>query len=169
MFRLYNQSGSGKPDPVFELKYRDKLKKLCPLIMGQNVTGDLDATPLVFHNQYYKDLVSGRRFLNSYQTLVTYPQTRIYVEQFSSDQTEFFKAFVKGMIKMGDLQFEQPGEVRRNCRVVNRRPVNTHWKGCSSKQYKFEVRLRSLSDICPQEGDTYQSRIALTRLLRLPQ
>ncbi|WCJ33897.1 Leucine-rich repeat protein kinase family protein [Euphorbia peplus] len=32
---------------------------------------------------------------------------------------------------------------------------------------KFEVRLGSLSEVCPQEGDTHQSRI--TRLLRLPQ
>ncbi|XP_050232581.1 probable LRR receptor-like serine/threonine-protein kinase At2g16250 [Mercurialis annua] len=32
---------------------------------------------------------------------------------------------------------------------------------------KFEVRLGSLSELCPQEGDTHQSRI--TRLLRLPQ
>ncbi|KAM2479180.1 hypothetical protein PS1_002946 [Malus domestica] len=32
---------------------------------------------------------------------------------------------------------------------------------------KFEVRLGSVSDVCPQEGDTHQSRI--TRLLRLPQ
>ncbi|KAF2312982.1 hypothetical protein GH714_002899 [Hevea brasiliensis] len=32
---------------------------------------------------------------------------------------------------------------------------------------KFEVRLGSLSEVCPQEGDAHQSRI--TRLLRLPQ
>ncbi|KAF4360063.1 hypothetical protein F8388_011300 [Cannabis sativa] len=32
---------------------------------------------------------------------------------------------------------------------------------------KFEVRLGSLSEVCPQEGDTHQSKI--TRLLRLPQ
>ncbi|OAY29672.1 probable LRR receptor-like serine/threonine-protein kinase At2g16250 isoform X1 [Manihot esculenta] len=32
---------------------------------------------------------------------------------------------------------------------------------------KFEVRLGSLSEVCPQEGDTHQNRI--TRLLRLPQ
>ena len=127
MFRLYNQSGTGRPDPAFEPKYREKLNRLCPLNVDQNVTGDLDATPLVFDNQYFKDLVSGRGFLNSDQTLYTYPQTRTYVKQFSSNQGEFFKAFVEGMIKMGDLQFEQPGEVRRNCRVVNHRPVNTLW------------------------------------------
>ncbi|KAL2494126.1 putative LRR receptor-like serine/threonine-protein kinase [Forsythia ovata] len=32
---------------------------------------------------------------------------------------------------------------------------------------KYEVRLGSLSEVCPQEGDTHQNRI--TKLLRLPQ
>ncbi|KAG2286571.1 hypothetical protein Bca52824_046175 [Brassica carinata] len=71
MFRLYNQSGSGKPDPVIEPVYKKKLNKLCPLGGDENVTGDLDATPYVFDNQYFKDLVSGRGFLNSDQTLYT--------------------------------------------------------------------------------------------------
>ncbi|CAL9001725.1 unnamed protein product [Prunus brigantina] len=124
MFRLYNQSGTGRPDPVFDPKFRGKLNKLCPLNVDQNVTGDLDATPVVFDNQYFKDLVAERGFLNSDQTLFTFPETRAFVQLFSRDQHEFFKAFVEGMIKMGDLQVEQQGEVRRNCRVVNsRHPV----------------------------------------------
>ncbi|ONI02337.1 hypothetical protein PRUPE_6G191800 [Prunus persica] len=125
MFRLYNQSGTGRPDPALEPKFREKLNKLCPLNVDQNVTGDLDATPFVFDNQYFKDLVAGRGFLNSDQTLFTFPQTRKFVKQFSINQSEFFEAFVEGMIKMGDLQLEQPGEIRRNCRVANSRSVNT--------------------------------------------
>ncbi|GAA0162030.1 peroxidase [Lithospermum erythrorhizon] len=119
IFRLYNQSGRGRPDPAIEPKFRKKLDKLCPLGGDGNVTSDLDATTLVFDNQYFKDLVNGRGFLNSDQTLYTFPQTREYVELFSVDQEAFFKAFVDGMIKMGDLQSGQPGEIRRNCRVVN--------------------------------------------------
>ncbi|KAM1052857.1 hypothetical protein ACFX2J_000427 [Malus domestica] len=127
MFRLYNQSGTGRPDPAIEPKFREKLNKLCPLNVDQNITGDLDATPVVFDNQYFKDLVSGSGFLNSDQTLFTFPETKGFVQQFSSDQEEFFKAFVEGMIKMGDLQVEQPGEVRRNCRVVNsHRPASAN-------------------------------------------
>ncbi|KAB2617485.1 peroxidase 17-like [Pyrus ussuriensis x Pyrus communis] len=34
MFRLYNQSGSGRPDPAFEPKYREKLKKALPFNRG---------------------------------------------------------------------------------------------------------------------------------------
>ncbi|XP_010429163.1 PREDICTED: peroxidase 17 [Camelina sativa] len=124
MFRLYNQSGSGKPDPALEPGYRTKLDKLCPLSVDQNVTGDLDATPHVFDNMYFKDLVSGRGFLNSDQTLYTTPETREYVKMFSEDQGEFFKAFQEGMVKMGDLQSGRPGEIRSNCRVANRRPID---------------------------------------------
>ncbi|KAL7223388.1 hypothetical protein ACSBR1_024941 [Camellia fascicularis] len=124
IFRLYNQSGTGRPDPAIEPKFREKLDKLCPLGGDGNVTGDLDATPQIFDNQYFKDLVNGRGFLNSDQTLFTNYRTREYVRQFSLNQSKFFKAFVAGMIKMGDLQSGRPGEIRRNCRVVNGRPVD---------------------------------------------
>lgn len=123
VFRLYNQSGSGRPDPTIEPRFREKLDKLCPLGGDGNVTGDLDATPEVFDNQYFKDLVNGRGFLNSDQTLFTNPFTREYVREFSVSQKKFFMAFVEGMIKMGDLQSGQPGEIRQDCRVINsRRP-----------------------------------------------
>ncbi|XP_043689398.1 peroxidase 17-like [Telopea speciosissima] len=124
VFRLYNQSGTGRPDPVMEPKFREKLDKLCPIGGDGNVTGDLDSTPHVFDNQYFKDLVSGRGFLNSDQTLYSSNgTTREYVQQFSTDQEAFFKAFVEGMVKMGDLQSGRPGEIRRNCRIINSPPV----------------------------------------------
>lgn len=124
MFRLYNQSGTGRPDPAIDPNYRQELNKLCPLDVDQNVTGNLDSSPLVFDNQYFKDLVAGRGFLNSDQTLFTFPQTREFVNLFSRYQRKFFKAFVEGMLKMGDLQSGRPGEVRTNCRVVNDRPTH---------------------------------------------
>jgi peroxidase len=124
MFRLYNQSGSGKPDPAIDPSFRQELDKLCPLDVDQNKTGNLDATPVIFDNQYFKDLVGGRGFLNSDQTLFTFPRTKGFVRFYSRDQNEFFKAFVEGMLKMGDLQSGRPGEVRSNCRVANARPAN---------------------------------------------
>ncbi|KAK6120013.1 hypothetical protein DH2020_046253 [Rehmannia glutinosa] len=124
VFRLYNQSGSGRPDPTIDPKYREKLDRLCPLGGDEEVTGDLDATPERFDNQYFKDLVSGRGFLNSDQTLYTFDETREYVEVFSRDESEFFRAFIEGMIRLGDLQSGLPGEIRRKCRVVNGGPVD---------------------------------------------
>ncbi|CAA7020522.1 unnamed protein product [Microthlaspi erraticum] len=119
--RLYNQSGSGKSDPAFEPIYREKLTKLCPSGGDENVTSGMDATPRVFDNRYFKDLVSRRGFLFSDQSLFTSPETREYVKLFSENQTEFFNAFAEGMVKLGDLLSTKPGEVRLNCRVVNQK------------------------------------------------
>ncbi|XP_058096899.1 peroxidase 17 [Magnolia sinica] len=120
VFRLYNQSGTGRPDPYMDPHFRQKLDCLCPLGGDGNVTGDLDATPRIFDNQYFKDLVNLRGFLNSDQTLFSGDtQTREVVQYFSQNQSAFFSAFIEGMVKMGDLQSGRPGEIRRNCRVVN--------------------------------------------------
>lgn len=122
MFRLYNQSGSGQPDPHMDLSYRAKLDQLCPKTVDQNVTGGMDSTPVQFDNMYFKDLVGLRGFLNSDQTLFSDNyRTRKVVEWFSRDQNAFFNAFAEGMIKMGDLSSGRGGEVRRNCRVANGR------------------------------------------------
>lgn len=122
VFRLYNQSGSGRPDPAFDPAYRHRLDRLCPVDGDGNVTKGLDMTPVAFDNQYYKDLVRGRGFLNSDQTLFSdNAATRELVRRFSVDQEAFFSAFVEGMVKMGDLQSGRPGEIRRNCRAVNNR------------------------------------------------
>ena len=120
--RIYNQSDDVKPDPSIEPGFLKKLQELCPLGGDENVIGDLDFTPKTFDNEYFKDLVNGKGFLNSDETLFTNPQTRKYVQRYSEDQSAFLKDFVEGMIKLGDLQSGRPGEIRKNCRVVNSPP-----------------------------------------------
>ncbi|KAK9130104.1 hypothetical protein Sjap_010591 [Stephania japonica] len=125
VFRLYNQSGTGKPDPAMDPDFRSKLDRLCPNGGDGNVTGDLDKTPRVFDNQYFKDLVGGRGFLNSDQSLYSGDErSREYVDKYSRDEGLFFEDFVEGMLKMGDLQSGRGGEVRENCRVVNGEKFN---------------------------------------------
>ena len=123
VFRLYNQSGSGRPDPNMDAGYRRALNALCPRGGDEEVTGGMDATPRVFDNRYFKDLVALRGFLNSDQTLFSdNARTRRVVKRFSEDQDAFFRAFVEGMIKMGELQNPRKGEIRHNCRVANGSP-----------------------------------------------
>ncbi|XP_020594395.1 peroxidase 17-like, partial [Phalaenopsis equestris] len=120
LFRLYNQSGTGRPDPHMDTHLRSNLDRLCPPTGDGNVTARLDATPLKFDNQYFKDLRRLRGFLNSDQTLFSDDRrTRAVVKRYSLDQKAFFADFVEGMVRLGDLQVDQPGEIRRNCRVVN--------------------------------------------------
>lgn len=123
VFRLYNQSGSGRPDLAIEPRFREKLEKLCPCGGNKEVTGNLDVTPQIFDNQYYKELVRGRGFLNSDQTLHTFVETREYVKMFWRSKEEFFRAFIEGMVKLGDLHSGLLGEVRKNCRVANRQDI----------------------------------------------
>ncbi|KAF8694737.1 hypothetical protein HU200_037823 [Digitaria exilis] len=120
VFRLYNQSGSGRPDPNMDCAYRRALNALCPKGGDEEVTGGMDATPRAFDNRYFKDLVALRGFLNSDQTLFSdNAKTRRVVKRFSKDQDAFFRAFAEGMVKMGELQNPRKGEIRRNCRVAN--------------------------------------------------
>ncbi|KAL6526419.1 Peroxidase 17 [Orobanche hederae] len=121
VFRLYNQSGSGQPDPTIDPEYRKELDGLCPSGGDEEVVGGLDGTPERFDNRYYEDLVRGRGFLNSDQTLFTSHETRRYVSMFRRSQSKFFRAFKKGMVRLGDLQSGRPGEVRTDCRLVNGR------------------------------------------------
>ncbi|GJN33720.1 hypothetical protein PR202_gb22342 [Eleusine coracana subsp. coracana] len=110
VFRLYNQSGSGQPDPNMDMAYRSALDTLCPQGGDEEVTGGLDATPRVFDNQYFKDLVALRGFLNSDQTLFSDDvRTQRVVKVFSSNQDAFFKAIVEGMVKMGEPTEPQDG------------------------------------------------------------
>ncbi|KAI0498573.1 hypothetical protein KFK09_019461 [Dendrobium nobile] len=124
VFRLYNQSGTGRPDPHMDPRFRFKLDRLCPVSGDGNITGRLDATPAKFDNQYFKDLRMHRGFLNSDQSLFSGDaRTMVVVKRYSVDQKAFFADFVEGMVKLGDLQIDQPGEIRRNCRVVNNAPM----------------------------------------------
>eukprot|EP01018_Ginkgo_biloba_P024674 Gb_40162 [translate_table: standard] len=123
VFRLYNQSGSGKADPTIQWEYKEYLEKICPQGGDGNVTAGLDATPTVFDNRYFKDLVKGRGFLNSDEVLFsTHGETRHLVELFSRDQSAFFANFTASMITLGNLLSSHTshcGEIRRNCRKVN--------------------------------------------------
>jgi peroxidase len=123
--RLYNQSGTGEADPTIELRYKEYLDKLCPQSGDGNVTGNLDATPTVLDNQYFKDLVKGRGFLNSDEVLFsTGGETRQLVKLFSKNQTAFFSSFTTSMINLGNLFSSHSlhcGEIRRDCRRVNSR------------------------------------------------
>ncbi|XP_020698037.1 peroxidase 17 [Dendrobium catenatum] len=123
VFRLYNQFGTGRPDPHMDPRFRFKLNRLCPESGDGNITGRLDATQTKFDNQYFKDLRMQRGFLNSDQTLFSGDaRTMAVVKRYSIDQNAFFADFVEGMVKLGDLQIDQPVEIRRNCRVVNNAP-----------------------------------------------
>ncbi|KQJ86398.1 peroxidase 2 [Brachypodium distachyon] len=85
------------------------------------------ATPDVFDNKYYGNLLRGRAQIASDQVMLTDPAaattTAPIVLWFSHSEKDFFKNFAASMIKMGNIGLltGKDGEVRNNCRRVNRK------------------------------------------------
>lgn len=123
--RLYNNSGSEKPDPTLDTTYLKQLRIECP----QNGTDDnqtvpLDpVTPFKFDGNYYKNIVASKGLLNSDQILYSTngSKTAAYVKFYTTHTQAFFKQFAISMIKMGNLSplTGSQGEIRKNCHKMN--------------------------------------------------
>ncbi|XP_024400591.1 peroxidase A2 isoform X2 [Physcomitrium patens] len=122
--RLYNQSGTTKPDPAIPAEMLRKLQTKCP-----NDPTDLkttlvldDETPEVFDNQYFKNLLNKRGILYSDQILADTEGFNLdLVNLYANDQNAFFDAFVKSMTRMGNISplMGTSGEIRKRCDRVN--------------------------------------------------
>ncbi|KAJ0262278.1 Peroxidase 22 [Hirschfeldia incana] len=135
--RLYNFNNTNGPDPSLDTTYLTQLRALCPENGDGTVLANFDpVTPNSFDNQYYTNLRNGRGLIQSDQELFSTPQadTIPLVEKYSSNKSVFLKAFVKAMIRMGDLKplTGNQGEIRLNCRVVNSRSVENEGDGVVS-------------------------------------
>uniref|UniRef100_A0ACD5W674 Uncharacterized protein n=1 Tax=Avena sativa TaxID=4498 RepID=A0ACD5W674_AVESA len=78
-------------------------------------------TPTVFENNYYKNLVQKRALLHSDQELFNGGGADAQVREYVGSQDAFFRDFVTGMIKMGDVAplTGSNGQIRKNCMRIN--------------------------------------------------
>jgi peroxidase len=122
--RLYNSSGTNRPDPTLDRGYRAFLSLRCPRGGDGTALNDLDpTTPDAFDSNYYTSIEARRGTLQSDQELLSTPGalTAAIVARFAGSQKAFFKSFARSMINMGNIQVltGSQGEVRKNCRVLN--------------------------------------------------
>ncbi|GJN01202.1 hypothetical protein PR202_ga18449 [Eleusine coracana subsp. coracana] len=61
----------------------------------------------------------NRGLLTSDQTLADSPETAMFVNMFAENSDMFFYTFQQGMLKMGQLDLKEQGDVRKSCRVLN--------------------------------------------------
>lgn len=123
--RLYNFSGTGKPDPTLNPSYRALLAKNCPKGGSGSTLNNLDpSTPNAFDVNYYSNLKSQKGLLQSDQELFSTngAATVAVVDQFATSRDIFFYNFAKSMVKMGNINplTGKNGQIRKNCRKVNR-------------------------------------------------
>ena len=125
--RLYNFSGTNRPDPSLDPTYRAFLVQRCPRNGPGNSLNNFDpTTPDTFDNHYFKNLQMNRGFIQSDQELKSDPgaqtTTAPIVDRFARSQDAFFRSFVQSMIKMGNIMpITNPfvGEIRTHCAFVN--------------------------------------------------
>ncbi|XP_040377628.1 peroxidase 54-like [Oryza brachyantha] len=105
------------------------LRQCCPASEPESTTlRNLDPpTPDAFDNSFYANIVRNRGLLQSDQGMLSAPggaaaTTAPIVVRFAGSQDDFFQSFATAMIKMGNIGSltGSLGEIRRNCRVVNR-------------------------------------------------
>ncbi|KAH6789188.1 Peroxidase superfamily protein [Perilla frutescens var. frutescens] len=109
-------------DPLLNPSFAASLRQVCPMHNKVKSAGaNLDSTPTVFDNAYYKLLLQGKSIFSSDQALLSTSTTKALVHKYAASQNEFFKAFSNSMIKMSSINSAAGTgtEIRLNCRVAN--------------------------------------------------
>ncbi|RDX80762.1 Peroxidase 15, partial [Mucuna pruriens] len=136
--RLYNFSGTGKPDPTLDTSYLQQLRKICPNGGPNNLANFDPTTPDTLDNNYYSNLQVKKGLLQSDQELFSTPgaDTISIVNKFSSNQHDFFKNFKNSMIKMGNIGVltGKKGEIRKHCNFVNKKSAEVDTASVASEE-----------------------------------
>lgn len=114
--RIYNDT------KTIDASFAKSLQKKCPTSGKNDSLADLNLqTPTHFDNLYFKNLLGKKGLLHSDQALFNGTSADSLVKRYASDNLAFFKAFAKGMVKMGNISplTGSKGEIRINCRKVN--------------------------------------------------
>ncbi|GER40850.1 peroxidase [Striga asiatica] len=118
--RIYNFSDTADVDPSLDPSFAAQLRQECPFrTTNKNAGADLDSSPFLFDNTYYKMILKGKSIFSSDQALLTNSRTRALVMKFASSQGKFYEAFAKSMVKMSSISTGSGSEIRRDCKVVN--------------------------------------------------
>nr|KYP38482.1 Peroxidase 15 [Cajanus cajan] len=147
--RLYNFSGTGKPDPTLDTTYLQQLRKICPNGGPGTTLANLDpTTPDTLDKNYYSNLQVKKGLLQSDQELFSTAgaDTISIVNKFSSDQDAFFKSFATSIIKMGKIGVltGNKGEIRKQCNFVNKKSVELDIATVASQESSEEGKEHTL-------------------------
>ncbi|KAH7431423.1 hypothetical protein KP509_08G047100 [Ceratopteris richardii] len=112
-------------DPTLNGTYAEYLKKRCPtpnpppnaVLYSRNDRG----TPMIFDNNYFRNIMQLKGSLRLDNALYLDPRTRPYVERMAKDNSYFFATFVEAMSIFTEYKVltGNEGEIRKQCKSVN--------------------------------------------------
>nr|CAD1828658.1 unnamed protein product [Ananas comosus var. bracteatus] len=109
-------------DPTIDRSFAGILKGVCPQNAAVDGVVPQDiVTPNRLSNQYYKNVKAHKVLFTTDQNLMSSSDTAAMVKENARNQTAWKAKFAAAMVKMGNLVelTGPPGEIRKNCRVVN--------------------------------------------------
>ncbi|MED6193636.1 Peroxidase 46 [Stylosanthes scabra] len=110
-------------DKTLDSSYAAELMKQCSTsTMASTITVNNDPeTPMVFDNQYYRNLLAHKGLFQSDSALLNENSTRTMVEDFANDQELFFENWGQAFLKLTSVgvKTEDEGEIRRSCASTN--------------------------------------------------
>ncbi|KAK9291918.1 hypothetical protein L1049_019870 [Liquidambar formosana] len=124
--RLYNFSTSSSQDPSLEPLYASQLKLQCPRgrqgSVNPNLVVQMNLSPALMDSSYYADILLRRGLFKSDQALTTSLFTARQVKAYAVNGLLWQDDFVRAIMKMSqiDMMTGIDGEIRSNCRVINK-------------------------------------------------
>ncbi|KAL2339218.1 hypothetical protein Fmac_013664 [Flemingia macrophylla] len=117
--RLYDSRQRDKMDFGFEASLRLACPTEIPLTNLTVVPNDM--TPVIFDNQYYRDIIAGRSLFGIDSSISRDLRTAPFVIRFAMDQNYFFKAFSSAFVKLSlnNVLTDVLGDVLRHCNQLN--------------------------------------------------
>nr|XP_023922585.1 peroxidase 51-like [Quercus suber]POE97796.1 peroxidase 73 [Quercus suber] len=120
--RIYNFSTQNPVDPTLNKTYATQLQGMCPQNVDPRIAINMDPnTPQIFDNMYFKNLKQHMGLFTSDEVLFTDPRSKPTVDAWASSSTNFQKAFVTAITKLGRVGVKtgSNGNIRRDCAVFN--------------------------------------------------
>ncbi|KAG6401233.1 hypothetical protein SASPL_138083 [Salvia splendens] len=117
--RIYNFSRQNPVDPTLDPQYATQLQGMCPKNVDPRVAINMDpATPRIFDNAYFNNLVQGKGLFTSDQVLFTDSRSKNTVSTWASNPQSFNTAFIQAITKLGRLTAKN-GNIRFDCGKFN--------------------------------------------------
>ncbi|XP_076933140.1 peroxidase 5-like [Bidens hawaiensis] len=121
--RLYNFNSTVNTDPSLNPLYASKLKQECPKNSNANLVVPMNpSSPTVSDTAYYVDVLNNRGLFTSDHSLLTSTSTANQVHEHAMNPLGWKSKFADAMVKMGKIGVitGEQGEIRLNCRVINK-------------------------------------------------
>ncbi|MCO5602992.1 hypothetical protein L7F22_057134 [Adiantum nelumboides] len=112
-------------DPTLNANYSSYLKMRCPSAKPNPKAVEYSrndpATPMLFDNNYYRNVMQMRGLLKLDNALFLDARTKPYVEKMAHDINYFYEQFVEGMSILTEHKVltGSQGEIRKHCQWVN--------------------------------------------------